>query len=337
MKNSRGLSLVELMIAIALGLIVLLAVTMIFANTSRSRTEMERSNRQMESGRYASQLLTNNLRMAGYLAEFDTTVLTSPAALPDPCATATADLISALPLHVQGIDNAAVAPGCIGDLKANTDILVIRRTSSCVAGSMGCAAFANGTPHFQASLCAPASGGTELSAPITSNADYAANFFTLSTSSGDFNKHKTDCTTVADIYRYQVHIYFVANNNQAGDGIPTLKRAELGAGGFTIVPLVDGVEDMQIEYGVDAGNDGVPDSFTPSPAAVADWRGTMSASIHLLVRNTEASAGHVDNKTYTLGLAADGTPQTAGPFGDRYKRHVYATTTRFANPSWRRQ
>lgn len=342
MKKQQGFSLIELMIALGLGVVVLLVVTVMFANTSRSRGEMEKSNRQTENGRYASQLMMDNLRMAGYLAEFDPTPLESPAALPDPCATSTADLISALPMHVQGVNDATTAPSCVTDLKTGTDIVVVRRVSSCAAGTPGCEGYLAGAPHLQASLCAPATGGTELSAPIDSNSDYAQYHFTLSTSAGDFTKHKNDCTTAADVYRYHVDIYFVANNNEAGDGVPTLKRAELGlkdgAVGFNIVPLVEGVDDLQVDYGVDsAGNDGTPDSHLAAPGSVAEWRNVMSARVHVLVRNTEISPGHADNRTYSLGLNADGSTKSVGPFGDAYKRHVFATTTRFANPSWRRQ
>lgn len=350
MRSQRGLSLIELMIAITLGMLVLVSVSLIFVNTSRSRTEMERANRQTENGRYASQLLANTLRMTGYIAEFDPTPLVTTAltALPDPCATATADLITALPLHVQGVNNvtSATTPSCLSDVKTGTDIMVVRRTSACAVGSTGCAAFANGVPHFQASLCTPATGNTELAFQVTTNAEYAAHYFTLSTSSGDFTKHKTNCTAAADIYRYFVHIYFIANNNVAGDGIPTLKRAELGAGSFTIVPLVDGIENMQIDYGIDTGTDGVPDVYTQNPGAyggcsgnacVENWRNVMSARVNLLARNTEISVGHTDNRSYSLGYNDDGTAITVLPTGDRYKRHVFAETTRLANPAWRRQ
>jgi type IV pilus assembly protein PilW len=333
MIRQRGLTLIELMIAIALGIIVLLAITTIFANTSRSRTEMEKSNRQTENGRYASQLLENNLRVAGYLAEFDPSPLATPATLPDPCATDVDDLVGALPLHVQGIDNAVVAPACLSDVRAGTDIIVIRRTSTCVADAANCAAFTAGIPHFQASLCSP-DDGTELAFPITANADYAAHYFALGTQAGGFTKRQSNCITRNAIYRYHVHIYFIANNNEAGDGIPTLKRWELGTG---IVPLVDGIENMQIEYGVDTTNNGVPDIYTPAPADAAAWRDVMAARIHLLVRNTERSPGHTDNRSYTLGSDTGGNAVVVGPFSDSFKRRVFASTTRFANPSWRRQ
>lgn len=341
--KQRGLSLVELMIGLALGLIVLVAMIVIYSNTSRSRAEMEKSNRQTENGRYASQLLYNDLRMAGHYAEFDPTPLTSPAALPDACQTDVAALIDALSLHVQGGDNvggANPAPSCVSDLKAGTDVIAIRRTSACAAGSANCAAFENGAPHFQAALCAPSSGsplaGTELSYPVVSNADYAAQYYSLGTAMTDFLKHKSNCVDLADTFRFQVHVYFIANNNEPGDGIPTLKRAELGSGGFTIVPLVDGIEDMQINYGIDTTGDGIPDEYKADPADVAGWRNVMAARINLLVRNNDITQGYEDKKTYNLGLDAKGDEIKVAP-GGKYKRHVYATTARFANPSWRRQ
>ena len=66
---------------------------------------------------------------------------------------------------------------------------------------------------------------------------------------------------MANVYQYRTHIYFVANNDKAGDGIPTLKRAELGVAAFSIVPLVEGVENLQIEYGLDTS---VPTAGTPA-------------------------------------------------------------------------
>jgi len=329
----HGLSLIELMVAIVIGSLVLLALSGIFLSSNRSSLEMRKSTQQQENGRYASQLLYDDLMLAGYLSEFDASPLTSPAALPDICATDKATLLSGLPLHVQGVNNTAVAPSCLSDLKTGTDIIVVKRVSACVAGSANCPAFLAGTPHFQASLCTPTDGsGGELAHAVNSNDDYATYHFAFSTVLADFTRRKTSCgTTQADIRRYLVHIYFIANNNVAGDGIPTLKRAEIGTGGFAIVPLVDGIENMQVEYGVDTNSDGVPDGYTSTPASVAEWRGAMSARVHLLARNTVTTPSYKDTRTYVLG------DETVNPSNDSYKRHVYSTAVQFVNPSWRLQ
>src|SRR4029077_9116717 len=97
------------------------------------------------------------------------------------------------------------------------------------------------------------------------------------------NLHQKDCVTAATFNQYRTHIYFVANNDQPGDGIPTLKRAELGAGAFTIVPLVEGVENLQLEYGLDTSvpTTGSPAVYTADPntynacapaPCVSNWR-----------------------------------------------------------------
>lgn len=356
-SRQSGLSLVELMISITLGLFILAGVATIFTNNSRSRQEIERTSRQIENGRYASQLLSDDLQAAGFLGEFDPTPLdtSSLAALPDPCATDLPTLRTAMPLHIQGYDNGAGAPTCLADVKAGTDIFVIRRASTCVAGTANCDPFLNGEPHFQASLCAPATGGYELSFTPSGNADYAAQFYALDTVLANLARHKTNCTTLADIRRYRTHIYFIANNDVAGDGIPTLKRAELGAGGFTIVPLVEGIDNLQLEYGVDSNCDGIPNFFTANPTAytpqttyckpfdalpaslVANWRNVVSVKLNLLARNTESTAGYADTRTYTLGLKADGTANSFGPFNDGFKRHAYTSTVRLGNPAGRRE
>jgi type IV pilus assembly protein PilW len=333
-NRQAGLSLVELMVAVTISLLVLTALSAVFISTTQSRNEMQKSTQQQESGRYASELMSDNIKLAGYLAEFDATPLTTPAALPSPCATTISDLRLAMPLHVQGVNDYAGGLGCISDVKNGTDVVIVRRASTCAAGTAGCDAFLAGAPHFQASLCTPNDGsGGELAHSVNSDADYATYYYALSDSQADFTRRKTSCgaTDFAAIQRYLVHIYFVANNNVSGDGIPTLKRAELGAGTFTIVPLVDGIENMQIEYGVDTNNDGVPNTYTSVPASTTDWRNTMAVRVHLLARNTFATQGYSDKRSYTLG------DKQVAATNDGYKRHVYSTTTQTVNPSWRRQ
>jgi len=344
-KGTRedGFTIVELMVAITLGLVILAGLTTIFVNNSQTRSEVERVNQQTENGRYAMQLLTDDLRNAGYLAEFNPAPLATPTTKPDPCATDLPTLNVALPVAVQGYDNGAGAPTCLSDLRAGTDILVIRRAGTCAVGETNCDALVSGAPYFQASGC---SSATELSS--TNITDYYA----LDTNLTNLTRHQRDCNppttagTLAPYHQYRTHIYFVSNNDKSGDGIPTLKRAELGASGFTIVPLVEGIENLQIEYGIDTAVPtlGTPAVFTAAPdnynacagvTCVGYWRNTVAAKVNLLARNTTISGGYSDSKTYSLGLNADGTLNTVGPFNDQYKRHVYTSEVRLNNSAAR--
>ena len=367
----NGFSLIELMIAITLGLLIMSGLTTIFVKNSQARSEIERSNRQLESGRYAMSLLTDDLRMAGFFAAFNPYELviypespplgadTSPVtaamtSMPDPCATSAADLRNSFFFHVQGYDNLSTTPSCVSDARAGSDILVVRRVSTCVAGptlEAGCEAVVSGAPYFQSSDCYQSTELAKNSGGAASAKDYQAHF-ALDIGTTALTKHAINCTAIADYRRYLTHVYFVANNNVGTDGIPTLKRAELGATGFTIVPLVEGIETLQFEYGVDANNDGAVDGYSADPSLTncglptanllnppKFWRRTYAVKINLLARNVEKSPGHSDSKTYTLGRKADGTSNVfppSGTYGDMYKRHAYNAAVRLDNPSGRR-
>jgi type IV pilus assembly protein PilW len=315
----KGFSLIELMIGITLGLLVVTAVGTIFANNYRTRSETEKTNLQIENGRYATQLLTDEMHMAGYYGELDPTSVATPAALPDPCDTTTATLISAVALPVQGVDNAAAVPACLADVKTGTDIFVDRRASSCIQGTAGCAA--GGYEFFQTALCST-----------------SASQYLISANTGSLNLTAKDCATTADIRSYRTNIYFVANNNQPGDGIPTLKVAELGSAGFTITPLVAGIDQFQIEYGIDTNGDSIPDAYTSDPGSYGgctgvgcqtNWRNVVTARLYILARNTQPSGGFSDTHVYTAG------GNTYGPYNDAYKRHLYTSLVRFNNVAGR--
>lgn len=336
LHSQRGFSLPELMIAATIGLVILAGMSTLFVNNSRAQAEVEKANRQVENGRFAIQTLAADLRNAGFYGEFDPTVLASPAALPDPCALTIAALKEALPLPVQGIDDAEQnALDCLPGLKGGTDVVVVRRTATCVAGAPGCAPVSDGGPFFQASLC---DSLTEL------GSGNSANYYALGLTTTGLDRHKRNCKgtapALADVRRYLTYIYYIAANDRAGDGVPTLKRTEVGASGTALatstVALVNGIENLQLEYGLDTGNDGIADSFTAAPASVAAWRQVVSVKLNLLARNIERTAGHSDGRTYVLGLDAAGDPVQAGPMEDAYKRHVFQSLVALPNPAGRR-
>jgi type IV pilus assembly protein PilW len=360
------------MIAITLSLLVLAALTAAFVASSRSRVEIEKANEQIENGRFALQILSDDLEMAGYLSHFDIdlamtadTELPPPAAKPNPCTDASsagnlALLRAALPMHIQGYDSPAALDSdlddCLADHKPLTDIVVVRRTATCVRNAANCADVA-GSAYFQASLCAD----------HLDSLDHA-DFYRLDTTIGSLNRTMRNCTTTAELRQYRVHIYFIASNDVAGDGIPTLKRAELGnaadPNGFTIVPLAHGIEDLQLDYGVDSDGDGAPEAFTSDPdifdadgaggpyancaahaaECITNWRNVVSVRLNLLARNSTPTRDHLNNKVYILGANDDGTDRCAVEdagacvaFEDAFKRHVYQTSVRLNNPAGRRE
>ncbi|MBK4735020.1 PilW family protein [Noviherbaspirillum pedocola] len=323
-RRQQGASLIEIMIAITIGLLILAGVSSLFVRNSRAHDEIRRANEQIENGRYAASLLADDLRNAGYLAEFDPSSMATPVS-PDPCATDVASLAAAMAMPVQGINDVATAPTCLSDVKTGTDIVVVRRASTCAVGETGCEAAVSGAVYLQASGC---NSATELGSGNVNT------YYALSSSATSLTKKRVDCVTTAPLHRYRVHIYFVANNNVSGDGVPTLKRAELGPSGFSIVPLVDGIENLQFEYGIDSltAATGMPASWAADAGSDAAWRNVVAVKIHVLARAATASAGYTDAKTYTLGAGVSYTPTGAAA---NYKRHVYETTARVNNTAQR--
>lgn len=340
-----GLTLVEWLVSITLGSFLLVALLQLVAQQSQTQAELDRSSRQIENGRYAVELLADDLQLAGYYGELGSTnSITTPTALPAPCDLTAAGLAAALPFPVQGYN----APGstlpfaCAGGnlVAANhldgTDILVVRRadTSLGVSGSL-----VVGQAYLQTGLLPPTNA-------FTHRLDVAA-ASALNTTT--FPLKKKDGTTAAPMRPFVVHIYYVspcnvptsgstcsqAGTDDGGTSIPTLKRLELTASGgaavFSVVPLVEGIENFQIDYGIDSDGDGAPNSYVTTPAAVADWANVMALRLNLLARNTERSPGHTDTATYNLGLAGNTTATN-----DAFKRRAFSQLVRLVNPSGRR-
>lgn len=367
-RGNGGFSLVELMVALTISGFILAALAAVFYTGSTTRKETDRVARATENGEYAMKVITDDLRLAGFLGEFSPNVLTTPLTAPNPCKTSIADLVAGLPLHVQGYDNGAGMPSectaLLTDIAAGTDVVVIRRTSTCIRGTTDCDAKILGTPYFQASLCGSSS---ELAStnPV--------NYYALDTNDANLTRHTRhldssgNCDTLAPIRRYVTDIYFIANDDNAGDGIPTLKRAQLGSDNavtpstvFNITPIAEGIQNLQIEYGIDdatiggtCGGDGTVDAFTADPssytstctttAGFATWRNVIAAKVNILARAADMSPGYTDNKTYTLGNKADGTPNcfpsascTGSGYGDHIRRHAYEGEVRMNNPANRR-
>jgi type IV pilus assembly protein PilW len=324
-----GFTIVELMVSLTIGLVILAGMTALFAGASRSHRELSNAGQQMESGTYAIAALAEDLRHAGYYGGAYSIHGLAPAVLPDPCVTSnTALLTTALALPVQGYDAPASTPvACIPatDFVPGTDVIVVRRAST--------------TTTALASLDAN-------DVYIQSNNDWtsASNPIIGLGVAGNFPLLKKDGVTPADIRKFYVHIYYVSRCNlyapgtfactQAADGgspVPTLKMLELGldpaGGGLSMVniPLAQGVENLQVDYGVDADGDGVADSYVTTPASTADWTNVTEIKLSLLVRNPNSTRGYTDAKTYALGLAGTVSP------GGAYKRHLFTQHVRLIN------
>jgi type IV pilus assembly protein PilW len=319
--RQAGLSLVELMISITIGLILLAALATLIAEQSATRNELEKSSRQIENGRYAIELLGNDIEHAGFYSEY-APPKTTVYSMPDPCVPDNAGWIPSppeVPVGLYGYAGAAADPtlsACLPNYKANTAVLAVRRTST--DAPIAASAAVAGTTYMQVSRC------NQDTAPFV----MAASGFSL--------KQK-DCLTLGGLRKYIVRIYYLSTCNECGtggDGVPTLKVVEFADGATTVRPLVEGIENMQFDYGVDTTGGGAPDSYTTAPAA-GQWKDIMAVRVNLLARNIDKTSGYTDTKSYGLSAVTGGVTVPAS--NDNYKRHAYNQVVRVINPSSRRE
>ena len=355
LRHQRGMTLVEWMVSITIGMILLAGLTALIARQSSTQAELEKSSRQIENGRYAMQLLNEDIQMAGYYGEFsDVGSLAVPGTLPDPCLTGVADLEAAMAFPVQGYD--ALTTGLSSCIAASnhvdgTDILLVRRASSANADTLTTAQAASAAAsavYLQAGLT---TSGNVFEKKLATGATTSA-FTLLTQAKAAIPATPTASATAAipagpaPLRKFIVHIYFVSpcnvmtgstctSSDDGGKPIPTLKRLELStSGALTTTPLAEGIENLQIDYGIDTSGDGAADS--DFVATTTDWSNVVSVRVHVLARSNETSAGYIDAKTYTMGVIdSTGTAQTVTP-GGAYKRHLFSQQIRLINPSSRR-
>lgn len=321
LNQQRGVSLVELMISLTIGMVLLLGITTLIVQQSKTRDELEKSSRQIENGRYAMQILHDTIEHAGYYGYYSPSTAVTATAF-DPCASwnlgwGTSPIKAATPFGT----TTALPLTCLPNYLAGTDVLVVRRVDTSVTPLSSATA---GVTYLQVSQCAQEASTTP---------------FALA--SAGFTLHKKDCATLADLNQYYVRIYYVSScdmvdvSNNCTDTTPTLKMVENNG---TPTPLAEGIENLQLDYGLDTDFDGYPDgNYIKTPATAADWANVVTVRVNLLARNTECTTGYTDTKTYNLGLTgAAPAPASTGCINGAYKRHVFSELVRAINPSGRR-
>lgn len=315
-RQQNGLSLIELMIAMTIGLVLLAGVVLTVTNSSRTQQEIERLGRQIENGRYAMQLFQEQVPHAGYYGEYYD--IREPSSMPDPCSTNVSDIDDALGLPIQGYDSVSGNPSltCLsdGEHRDGTDILVLRRASTSTTPIGGLTANEVYIQSLSINKVVAQAAGTEDAG-----------------SPGSFDLEKLD-DTPANIRKLRTDIYFIGAGD---DGVPTLKRKTMvadGTLGWQEELLATGIEQMQVEYGVDTDENGTAHDYDTDPSTVAEWTDVIAVKLHLVVRNERPTPGYTNAKTYDLGLEG-----TYDPPDDGYRRRAYVSAIRAANPSMRRE
>lgn len=339
-----GVTLVELMVGMAIGVLLLFGVGLLFSQNKQSFRQNEELARLQEEARFAIDELSRDLSMAGFVAEMVDLAdvgLQNAAFEAATGATVSCGLTAGLNWYYDfeapggnlleslvrigdnstGGQASALFP-CINaaNFQPDSDLIGLKRTSGAPSGRFGHPVL----PNFNA----PAGR-----VYIRENGSRA--MLWQGTPPPD------DDTGVAPPFHdweYNPQIYYIRNFAvTAGDGVPTLCRIRLrndGAGG-TPPPHVEeciaqGVEDMQFEFGLDTNDDGAANVYVADPVPI-DLTRLVSIRIYLLMRTINFDVGYTDDRTYSLSNKAPYTP------GDRFHRRIYTSTVVVRNVNNLRQ
>jgi type IV pilus assembly protein PilW len=321
-------TLVELMIGLALGLLVSAALAAVFARSSAARVEIDRAGQQIEAGRLALELLRDDVHMAGYYAGYAGGAWQAAGAcIPRSGVPLSAGALGwqdsppVAPLPIQGYawgDLPAAEP-CFGNPQRDTDALILRSVDPVPTTVAAVTPASHADDYYlQVSTCAD-TAIDPAARPIAVAAGGPG-------AAARFGLHQKDCATEAPLRRLVVRAYYVGRCSVcsgAADQIPSLRMVELASASATSAALVEGVEALRLEYLLDLDGDGRPDAIRrckagADPCTESDWANVVGVQVRLLARSLAPSPGYRDDKSYDMGLAG-----VIPPANDGYRRHQF--------------
>ncbi len=302
--KESGMSLIELMIALLIGLLLSAAIITVYMSNKKTFWDTEAAASLQENSRFAVKLITDDIRAAGFYADsYDNTVINNnvPAIVSGSCSDSEFD-------YDQPIWGAAAAAGisCLDGFhfKVGTDIL-----------------FVKGSRMDPAISTSPPGSGNQKTYMIARDR-FTAEHYMAEADLAD----KSYGNPAA--YEYSHHAYFIAHKD--GDAFPQLRRLSqrvADGGGSTIwiaETVADGIEDLRYMFGVDTDNDGAANQYIATEN-MASWDNIVSVKIFMLAQATTSDMSFSGGKTYEYGGRAAYKPT------DRYHRKLYETTVTIRN------
>lgn len=346
-----GFTLVEVMVAVTIGLIILAAVSQIFATSRMSYKLEENLARVQESGRFAMEFLSRDLRMAGYAGCVNvnqalnasanytaSNLLNNPSNKPE--------FVFAPQMQIQGYEWTGpgtwspALPGFLaGKVNEESDVILIRRgsetahrvTAPIAPGSDITIADAGDIETDDIILIGDCSGVDVVK--VTNAAGSPIKTLQHGAPGGEGQNSLTTLSKNydgnAEVMRLVMRAYYVGT--RASDNEPVLMSVDMKKGAWdTPRELIEGIESMQILYGEDTTpTNGSADEYR-LPANVTDWSRVVSMRIGLLARTPSESGQDVDGKTYDL-LSDAGTVDDFNAPSDKRQRRIFSSTIQVRN------
>jgi type IV pilus assembly protein PilW len=314
-RNQAGLTLVELMVALAIGSFLVIGAVQIYNQSRQAFVINESIARVQETAQFAMDTIEADLRMASNWGRNSRALaiegrslvgVANPTGLPEPLTCGQGWALD-IAKTVDGNNNGyALACGATGGAQANSDVLTIRR------GTVTPAPIESGRLQIQS---------TRVQGVLFADGNMPAGFTPV------------DSTT----HNLLVNSYYVAADSPLVPGVPTLRRKTLtiqaGAPFIDDEEVAPGVENLQVMLGIDVNEDNTVDRYVnpgdpiydPAAAGYVPGARVLTARVWLVVRGLSPEVGNADSRDYEPGDVDLGVPN------DNFRRMQVSKTILLRN------
>jgi type IV pilus assembly protein PilW len=310
-RHSRGVSLIELMVALTIGLVLLGGTLAMYMKARDIYSTNDTVSRLQENARYAMDLVESDVRMANYWGLMSRSLfITNSACTPSATTVSVSGTCGATTScpgggtgtdwsfdadnYIDGLDgvtataalktatstlacSAKDGSGNDGKAVAGTDVLVVRRASS----------------DLLAPAAAPAANTVYIASTRTS-----AELFTDTVPAG-YSSLGVTAPPRYEVRPFVTSVYYISQDSVGRAGFPALRRKQLGSGPrLTDQEMLSGVEDLQLLFGWDtAGQDQRADVYLP-PGTRPTAGSIVAVQVCMVVRSDVLDLA-MQNANYT--------------------------------------
>jgi type IV pilus assembly protein PilW len=305
MKRTSGFTVIELLVAIALGLVILAGLFRTFKVQHDSYVVQDQVAAMQQNLRAAMYMITRDLQMAGWYTNFDRNNhnidwdgLTGQE--------------NFRPLLIPHDNNSTAGDG----VNNGTDMLVIVKAAEGSGRAIVGNDMAEGTSIDAGILTLGGFGATNKYGLLVKNDLRTADFFELDSFNAPKWSLSENYLSGDTVFRTDIIVYKI--NNDPITGRPTLYRQNFGNNSGA-QPVAENIENLQVRYYLQ--NDPIPkDTLSSSTQATV-----RAVEVILLGRTAFPQRGFRDTKTYNFANNPNPTPN------DNYRRKVLSTIVKTRN------
>lgn len=353
-RFGMGFTLVELMIAITIGLIVLAAATTVMVHNNKNYKVQEDLARIQESARFAMEFLARDIRMAGYFGCMDDVTQvwdhvfggagdlfdTSNPIEGSESAAAWAPTGVSVPVNmIAGTDGITIRyldPSNAVDMEPPymgqpSGVLHVVDPNGLQNGQIVAVTDCESTDIFQIT-----SGNPDTSGTVGHNTGG-------SVQPGNINAGVPNCPggnnhCLSKVYEEDAQIltigsarYFVGTTPNGTNALFRQSVFVDGSGNAVTqdLELVEGIENMQILYGEDLDGNAIPDQFLTA-AGVTNWNLVTGVRVGLSSSSVAQLGNQYDQDNGNYDIDRNGTDDITNP-GDRRRRRIFTMTVLMRN------